>query len=92
MKALGDPSSELAQQLLASKELEMHIVEPWWEGFSNRDAGTVSSGVQRERTAVHERQFGSRPSPLSIPPALINAPAVTSGSGPSLLYNISAVL
>ena len=90
MKALGDPSSELAQQLLASKELEMHIVEPWWEGFSNRDAGTVSSGVQR--TAVHERQFGSRPSPLSIPPALINAPAVTSGSGPSLLYNISAVL
>jgi hypothetical protein len=35
MKALQAPTSELAQQLLASEELDQDLREPWWK---NTDA------------------------------------------------------
>lgn len=83
MKALGDPGSDLAQQLLSSEELEKDVIEPWWE----RDA---DPGPSDERTAprrVYRR--GRRPAPVDVPPTMIKA---SSGSGPSLLYNVCAVL
>ncbi|PCH44112.1 hypothetical protein WOLCODRAFT_164926 [Wolfiporia cocos MD-104 SS10] len=38
MRALQDPNSELAQQLLASEELEKERTEPWWEMPMGMDA------------------------------------------------------
>lgn len=88
MKALGDPSGDLAQQLLSSEELEEDIIEPWWERHAN-------DVPQDKRTAVpRNKQYGTPPSPLSVPPTMMNASAAAanSASRPSLLYNIAAIL
>ena len=34
-KALQDPNSELAQQLLSGEEIEKVRIEPWWEALGN---------------------------------------------------------
>ncbi|KAH8103826.1 hypothetical protein BXZ70DRAFT_665420 [Cristinia sonorae] len=88
MKALGDPSSEMAQQLLASEELEKHIIEPWWE----RDAVDRRVQTQDERAALRTRRFGETPPSMVVPQPVLNASSASSGSGPSLLHNITAVL
>ncbi|THH27793.1 hypothetical protein EUX98_g6390 [Antrodiella citrinella] len=91
MKALGDPTSDLAQQLLSSEELEKQIIEPWWERSLGPNAEYEDASI-----GVHgpgQRRYGERPSPLHIPSALANtSTSPTSGNGPSLLFNISAVL
>ena len=93
LKALGDPSSELAQKLLASEDFEKLVVEPWWEHSPEQSADSVSRGLRDERIAApRHKQFGNRPSPLNVPPTLMNASTASSVNAPSLLYNISAVL
>ncbi|TCD69468.1 hypothetical protein EIP91_007594 [Steccherinum ochraceum] len=84
-KALGDPSGDLAQQLLSSEELEEDLIEPWWERHAD--------DVAQERTAFpRTKQYGEPPPPLSVPPTMMNASAASSASSPSLLYNIAAIL
>ncbi|KAH7922320.1 hypothetical protein BV22DRAFT_1106691 [Leucogyrophana mollusca] len=54
-KALRDPSSELAQQLLASEELQKGKREPWWEAPS-----TEGQGAERVR-------YGDKPAIMDLP-------------------------
>lgn len=85
MRALGDPSSELAQQLLASEELEKVRVEPWWEApaSTEEDQDTATSG------RMPKKRYGARPTMMRVPPSLVEVSATR--GGPPLLYNICAV-
>ncbi|KIP07070.1 hypothetical protein PHLGIDRAFT_127858 [Phlebiopsis gigantea 11061_1 CR5-6] len=79
LAALNDPSSDLAQQLLASEELEEQIEGPWWERPS-------------ETSTTRGRRYGSNPAMMNVPEAALKASAGAASSGPSLLYNIFATL
>jgi hypothetical protein len=77
MKALDNPSSELAQQLLASEELDSEILEPWWEALSIDNAtGTPSA-----------KRFGAKPEAMPIPSMIPKVSTI----GSALLYNICAL-
>ncbi len=80
MKALKNPTGELAQELLANEQVEKEIQGPWWEAPALSDNGQFSDdGLSR--------CFGSKPEIVEIPPSLLKPiPA-----GHSLLYNICAV-
>lgn len=85
MKALEDPSSELAQQLLASEEMENERREPWWESSAIGDAdgdGEAETVVER----VPRRRYGERPQAIRIPASMVKPP-----HGPPLLYNMCAL-
>lgn len=76
MKIFGDPTSGLAQQLLASKELEDDQQEPWWEAPITVDDGTNTiPDLQR------------RPEVLKVPVTLVKPWP----NGPSLAYNTCAI-
>ncbi|OCH87816.1 hypothetical protein OBBRIDRAFT_813960 [Obba rivulosa] len=85
MRALNDPSGELAQRLLSSEELEKVRIEPWWEAPSSpeEDTGNAAS------TLVSRKKHGKRPAMMRVPKSLVDASATR--EGPSLLYNICAV-
>ncbi|KAH9893328.1 hypothetical protein C8Q73DRAFT_648077 [Cubamyces lactineus] len=85
LRALNDPSSELAQQLLASEELEREQVEPWWEA----PADDVSSSSSANAGA--KRRHGDKPPMMSIPEPLIKQSSNATLNGPLLSYNICAV-
>lgn len=80
--ALGDPSSELVQQLLASEELDNDRREPWWEasldGDEDVDVDTSSSF----------KRFGPRPRPMTVPISMVRS----APTGPPLIYNLCAML
>jgi len=76
LKALNNPSSELAQQLLASEELEKQRQEPWWE----------ASILDGEHNPT--RQFGAKPEVMYIPSEMMGTPP----KGPNvLIYNLCAI-
>ena len=79
LKVFDDPTSELAQQLLSSDQLEKEIKEPWWEAPSIENGGEAyPSGA---------RQHGPRPHMMDIPASMIK-PVPT---GHPLVYNMSAI-
>lgn len=78
MKALDDPSSEIAQRLLASDELERQSQAPWWEAPSIDDHDVASSPY---------KPFGVQPRMMSIPSNLVKPIP----SGPALGYNMCAI-
>ena len=87
LRALNDPSSELAHQLLASEELEKEQVEPWWEAplaptSEEPDSLTDGAAPRIRRT---------KPTIMSLPEALMKRSSDASVNGPLLLYNICAV-
>lgn len=85
MRALEDPNSELAQQLLASEELERERVNPWWET-------STASGSEDSSGGEIGREDGARSPPImAIPTPLVKQSANNALSGPLLLYNICAV-
>lgn len=73
--AVGDPSGQLAQQLLSGEELRSVGQEPWWEASLE---GSPSGSMR----------YGSRPALMEVSLDL----AKRQSSGPSLIYNICAVL
>jgi hypothetical protein len=77
MKALDDPTSELAQQLLTSEELENERREPWWESPEVRDLETDVDLDARQR-------YGKRPHAIRVPSGMVKPLP----HGPPLLYNI----
>lgn len=79
MKALDDPSSELAQQLLSSEQLEEEIKVPWWEGPTIEGESEISEGPPHRR--------GSRPRMMDIPTSMVK-PIPT---GHPLIYNMCAI-
>ncbi|KIJ20693.1 hypothetical protein PAXINDRAFT_178385 [Paxillus involutus ATCC 200175] len=74
--AVEDPSSELAQRLLASAELHKTRQEPWWEAPSVSEDSSLPARVR----------YGHKPDLMEVPANLIKP------GGTSLLYNICAVL
>ncbi|KAF9480531.1 hypothetical protein BDN70DRAFT_905729 [Pholiota conissans] len=88
MKAFDDPTSEFAQQLLASEQLDNEIEEPWWEAPRT----IVEAGVEDEagRQSIDLRtghRYGSRPTFMSIPESMVKAVPV----GHPLVYNMCAI-
>ncbi|KDR80603.1 hypothetical protein GALMADRAFT_222197 [Galerina marginata CBS 339.88] len=77
-KAFDDPTSELAQQLLSSEQLEKEIQEPWWEAPTVDDSETIDDIVRRH---------GTRPDLMSIPTSMVK-PIPT---GHPLVYNMCAI-
>ena len=88
MKAVQDPSSELAQQLLASQELAEVAVEPWWEASAAPVPPTVADAPLK-LPAAPPKKYGHPPMIMPIPPSTVQH------SGPSvfpLAYNVVCVL
>jgi hypothetical protein len=80
LKIIRDPSSELAQELLSSAELQQERRKPWWESpLMESDIATTESS-----------EFGVSPKMMSIPQSLIASGAV-SDSNRFLVYNILAL-
>jgi hypothetical protein len=75
-KALDNPSSELAQQLLASETLDSERLEPWWESPSFNDA----------TQAISTKRYGAKPEAMMVS-TLPKVPV----TGSPLLYNICAL-
>jgi hypothetical protein len=75
-KLFNDPTSELAQQLLSSEQLENEIQEPWWEVL-----------VPQSRGQPVPRRFGARPNMMKIPLSMVRP--ITSGH--PLVYNMCAI-
>ncbi|KAJ7777882.1 hypothetical protein DFH07DRAFT_1036143 [Mycena maculata] len=78
LKAMEDPSSGLALQLLSSEELESEKQDPWW----------ARSAVSENIAGPSANRYGDPPDPIQIPPSL----ASPKRSGPSLIYNICAFI
>jgi hypothetical protein len=78
LKALDDPSSEVAQRLLASEELRKDTVEPWWE------VRMVGDDI----SLVKSKRFGLQPELMSIPSSMVKP----LHGGSSLIYNICSIL
>ncbi|RDX50264.1 hypothetical protein OH76DRAFT_1555794 [Lentinus brumalis] len=88
LRALQDPDSELAKQLLASEVLEREQVEPWWEAqpeLTSEDSDSTST------PQASPRRHGTKPSIMPLPDPLIKRSSEASTTGPLLLYNICAV-
>ncbi|TFK74959.1 hypothetical protein BDN72DRAFT_892650 [Pluteus cervinus] len=80
LKAVDNPESELAKQLLASETLEDERRGPWWEG------STLSEDeIKVDPHSGH--RFGERPSPMKIPVSMVKDPP----SGPSLVFNMAGI-
>jgi len=76
LKAINNPSSELAQQLLANEALESDRQEPWW-----------SAGRAADNAFNTPSNVGKKPTMMLIPTKVVQSRA-----NPSLIYNIVAVL
>ncbi|KAG6909351.1 hypothetical protein DXG01_000951 [Tephrocybe rancida] len=78
LKVMEDPNSDLAQQLLASVELENERRDPWW------DAPLAEA---EDSTFDTSHRYGSKPEMIHIPAAMVKPIP----NGPALIYNICAV-
>ncbi|KDQ25058.1 hypothetical protein PLEOSDRAFT_1078943 [Pleurotus ostreatus PC15] len=85
LKALQDPSSELAQQLLASEQIEKDTVLPWWNDHNH---GIPEPDGEHETELKDSLRYGEDPRPMPVPTRLVTPVE----GGPSLVYNIVAVL
>lgn len=83
IKVFDDPTSELAQQLLSSEQLEKEIQEPWWEA-PNTDEDGGEDAVQNLRPG---RQYGERPTFMDIPGLMVKPFALEH----PFIYNICAI-
>lgn len=88
LKALGDPRSDLAQQLLASEELERERVEPWWESHAQLDA--AGEPTPQPSGGLQDKRFGVKPEIMAIPASMVEMTPVA-GKQPLLLYNLCAI-
>ena len=79
-----DPTSELAQQLLSSEQLEKETREPWWEAPNNDEDSEEDAAVQILRRG---RQYGHRPTFMDIPELMVKPSALEH----PLIYNICAI-
>ena len=89
LRAVNDPNSELAQQLLASEELEKVQVEPWWE--PEPPPHTEPAPSDASTPAAPQRRRGAKPAVMQIPEPLVKQASSNALSGPLLLYNICAL-
>lgn len=87
LRAVNDPESELAKQLLASEELEREQIEPWWEAVADVEA---DAHINPPATPS-PRKHGSKPPIMHIPEPLVKQSARAVASGTVLLYNICAL-
>jgi hypothetical protein len=90
-KALRDPSSDLAQQLLSSTELEEDRSAPWWE--APRFMESVSAGVHgiapaHVKDGGSNQRYGAPPEMLSVPAELLSSPLP---ARLLLLYNLVSI-
>ncbi|TFK39930.1 hypothetical protein BDQ12DRAFT_590462, partial [Crucibulum laeve] len=86
MKALDDPNSELAQQLLSSEQLEKEIQEPWWEasGVIDNDEEVGDSIKSSHHTP---RRCGKKPEMICVPASMVKPIP----HGPPLVFNACAI-
>ncbi|KAF8159586.1 hypothetical protein B0H34DRAFT_410077 [Crassisporium funariophilum] len=87
MQAFDDPSSELAQQLLASESLETDIQKPWWEASSESDESDDDDSETEEKQSPARRRHGARPRMMRIPLSMVKPVQKVH----PLMYNICAV-
>lgn len=79
VKALENPSSELAQTLLASKQLEVEIEQPWWiNGVEDFD---------REHLSQEAKEIERRPTPIRAPQSMVKPVP----PGHPLVFNLLAI-
>ncbi|KAF9531708.1 hypothetical protein CPB83DRAFT_82223 [Crepidotus variabilis] len=80
LKALEDPTSQLAQDLLASSDLDKELEDPWWE------ASTVDPSDEPVAKGIPHK-YGSRPPMMTIPQSMIKPVP----SGHPLVYNMCSI-
>ncbi|KAI0046486.1 hypothetical protein FA95DRAFT_1606853 [Auriscalpium vulgare] len=90
-KAIQNPSSELAQQLVNSAELEDATVLPWWEESSSLSASATPLPAAVTPAGVSQRKYGAPPPTISVPPQLLTPASIPPASF-LLAYNLVAIL
>ncbi|KAJ3918659.1 hypothetical protein F5877DRAFT_78810 [Lentinula edodes] len=79
IEAIQDPSSNLAQELLLSQELQNELAqEPWWE---------MSSITHDADDNPDDTRYGRTPELIDIPTTMVKPLPI----GPPLIYNLCAV-
>ncbi|KAJ3516942.1 hypothetical protein NLJ89_g819 [Agrocybe chaxingu] len=81
-KALLDPTSGLAQQLLAAEQLEREIQEPWWEALNE-----LKDQSEDDRPTNTARHYGAKPKMISVPLSMVK----TVPTAHPLVYNMAAI-
>jgi hypothetical protein len=87
-KALRDPSSDLAQQLLSSTELEEDRLAPWWEApqfVESVSVGAREIAPAQVKGGGSSQRYGAPPEMLTVPAELLSSPLPTRLL---LLYNL----
>lgn len=78
-QAFRDPSSELAQQLLVTEELEKQRQQPWWEAPLFPTDESISKFVRK--------RYDGKPVGMHVPEEMVKP----LDNRPYLVYNICAV-
>ena len=84
-KVFNDPTSELAQQLLSSEQLETDIKEPWWKASVAEEYEDDASPQSRDQALP--RRSGAQPNMMKIPVSMVKPIP----SGHPLVYNMCAI-
>jgi len=85
MKLFNNPTSELAQQLLSSEQLETNIKEPWWKASVAEEYEDDTSPQSCDQPPP--RRSGPRPNIMKIPVSMVKPIP----SGHPLVYNMCAI-
>lgn len=85
MKVFNDPTSELAQQLLSSEQLDKEIQDPWWQRPNVTEDDSDDLRFSYDQRTGH--RYGDRPSLIHIPETMVKPLA----AGRSLVYNILSI-
>ncbi|KZT25204.1 hypothetical protein NEOLEDRAFT_1156397 [Neolentinus lepideus HHB14362 ss-1] len=88
IKTLDDPNSGLAQQLLASEELDKVRTGPWWDN-PEASVGHEDSSVPGSVFDRLQKRYGKKPAITIHVPSSMVKPIPSSSS--SLLYNACAL-
>ncbi len=82
LKALENPTSQVAQRLLASEQLELELEKPWW---SDDDTGQVRPELGTKEGDGEQAKL--RPEAIRIPQSMVKPVP----HGHPLVYNLCAI-
>ncbi|KAH8116508.1 hypothetical protein DFH11DRAFT_1506044 [Phellopilus nigrolimitatus] len=85
LKAVRNPRSASAQELLQAVDVQSDVILPWWE------APEALTNEEPVEDASKSKKYGKRPVVAQLPVSLLRRPQGPD-AGPPLLYNICAVL
>lgn len=92
LTAVRDPSSELAQQLLARQALAEEPLEPWWLAGAPPEPTHPPNPSSLQLAHRPPTKYAPRPALVPLPASLARAPPRAQQRDFPLAYNLVAIL